>query len=251
MVNRVPMRWSRADLTASFNRLRRVGWPMSSNEYSTLWEPLILPLGAGTSPGGSHRPPAGLSVPERRRSSRVMCTFGPDPDGWWTSRSVSTSAWTPVPAHLRTARAGHAVCRAATTFPGRASSTEGLRCRVLAGQQLRYRRQDGVRRVLPVVGGARQPAEATGPDRTCSRRGVAHHPAGQVAPGNALGGSHGENLRFPAVVPTRNIAGSHTSQYSISHYSEDRAGSPVFFLYARRPPRMVPVHRPGTAELHR
>ena len=34
-------------------------------------------------------------------------------------------------------------------------------------------------------------------------------------------------------------------------HSEDRAGSPGFLLQARRPPPMVPVLRPGAAEVHR
>lgn len=42
-------------------------------------------------------------------------------------------------------------------------------------------------------------------------------PTGLVAPSNATGGSHGEYSRFPTVVPTHNIDGSHTSKYSCQY----------------------------------
>lgn len=81
----------------------------------------------------------------------------------------------PVPAHLRTPHAEPAGL-GRNGIPCARAASGGASLRVPAGQQLRYRRQDGVRRALPVVGSALHPAGTTGPHRTCSRRGIAHCP---------------------------------------------------------------------------
>ncbi|MDQ0095109.1 hypothetical protein J2T21_003004 [Paeniglutamicibacter psychrophenolicus] len=111
---------------------------------------------------------------------------------------VDTGAGPPVPTLLQTQCAGHAGPDVGGVPWVRAAY--GHASRQGPEQRLRYRREDGVRRALPVVGSALQPLGATGPDRTCLRRGT-HQPAGKAAPDNATGGSHGQYSGFPRWSP--------------------------------------------------
>ena len=187
---------------------------MWSSEYSTLWGPPTsrirsTPWRCLTT--GLQRVPPDCG---RSRSSRVMCHLPAQGRMvWWTCRfmailCVVAGADPSADTACRTRRSGSrrrslGASRLGRRFPAGSQTTAPLG----------YRWQDGVRRALPIVCSSLRPLAATGPDRTCLRRG-AHHSAGKAAPGKDTGGSHGQSSRFPAVVPTRNIADPQTVKYS-------------------------------------
>lgn len=130
-----------------------------------------------------------------------------------TARSMTTPALTPVPLLLRTLRAEHRQRRAAAAFLGRGPPVvETLPGRVPDNSSSIAGRMESAAHFpcfAAPVSVQEQPLQI-GLAHVCG----AHQPAGKAAPGNAAGGSHGGSSRFPAVVPTGNISGSHTSKYS-------------------------------------
>lgn len=136
--------------------------------------------------------------------------------GWWTSRSMTTSAWMPVPAHLRTPHAepaglGRNDIPCARAASGGASP-QGSR-RITAPLSSPGWSPPCTSRGWQCPASCRD--DRSTPDLLTSR----HRPlpTGLVAPSNATGGFHGEYSRFPTVVPTHNIDGSHTSKYSCQY----------------------------------